>query len=637
MSEVNYKELIDKQNQLIESLTQSIDKLEKEINLLKEGIKANKIKEFKKENNIPLNVSIETENIKNLDRINEFDIVKPPQIGKCSCKNLEINKNYIKHSKGRFSQSHSMIHFDAFKDNSDENSFELKRQIITIGKRTVHQTPQDLAKYSDKISVCFPHSFIRYFEVTINGNKPIVSVGLINNAELPSNQMVGWAERTIGLHTDDGKIYEAGHGTDKIEIQNGLVTIGCGYNFFTKTVFFTLNGEFKFGEDYLENNIYPAIGFLECNDIFDNFRDKVPFLFDLPKFISKSCFKDWRIDDYNGDDTFLTFDIYVENSLFDRYVEPLLEIKEDEIDQIDERNNISYNNCNGTKFVCYKNIPDCSIRYQLKTSFDNFKLSNSDIKGHDCGNLYGVVGNNIFLNIEERELEYDIERTNKRIYIHKYVKPVEPDIPDIPIEMSFGPDVKPVILFYNDKNEKEDIEIKLTLRNELEIGATYPNPLLIEDNNEYKKYLWKCQVNYENNESKVIVNDKSYSYIFWEGKNISANLKGDKVILNPNNVENDLDELLKLQGLNERERNDFIVYWIRVLNKMKTIEVTICDDSYEKVAPLEITNYPKQLRVFLLFKESNENYSEDKSIKILKRRERPTGKYIVEWGGEMPI
>ena len=94
-------------------------------------------------------------------------------------------------------------------------------------------------------------------------------------------------------------------------------------------------------------------------------------------------------------------------------------------------------------------------------------------------------------------------------------------------------------------------------------------------------------------------------------------------------------QLLNKLGMNSRERNDFIVYWIRTLESMKNIEVTICDDSYNKCAPLSITNYSQQMRIFLLFHKTSKPYNEEEGVNRITPRQRPRGKYIVEWGGSV--
>ena len=205
------------------------------------------------------------------------------------------------------------------------------------------------------------------------------------------------------------------------------------------------------------------------------------------------------------------------------------------------------------------------------------------------------------------------------------------------IEPIFPKEVKPVILFYSDKNESEDVEVKLQLNdNVLDIGATYPHPSCVDESKVMKEYIWKCKVNHKDNKSEVMIDNKKYSYVFWEGKGKNTDtLTGEKVMLNPMNIEHDLDELLNKLGMNSRERNDFIVYWIRTLESMKTIEVTICDDSYNRSAPLNITNYSQQLRIFLLFHTTDKPYNEDEGVNRIATRERPRGKYIVEWGGSV--
>ena len=131
------------------------------------------------------------------------------------------------------------------------------------------------------------------------------------------------------------------------------------------------------------------------------------------------------------------------------------------------------------------------------------------------------------------------------------------------------------------------------------------------------------------------INEKKYDYIFWEGPcNKEEQFNGEVIGIKANQFEEELDLLLEKLGLNERERNDFIVYWITKLSGRKGHKVTICDEKYDnEIAKLELSGFEKQLRVMLKFEEIDTNeVNQLKGVNEVEKRERPTGKYVVEWG-----
>ena len=163
---------------------------------------------------------------------------------------------------------------------------------------------------------------------------------------------------------------------------------------------------------------------------------------------------------------------------------------------------------------------------------------------------------------------------------------------------------KPVILLYDDeKKNNEEVSIKLTLNDAMELGATYPNPILSIG----KQYEWKGTYSSNGHEDscKITINNKKYDYIFWEGPCVKPHqFNGEIIGIQSDNFEEELDILLEKLGLNERERNDFIVYWLTKLTGRKGHKVTICDEKYDnEVAKLSVSNYSQILRVMLKFEE----------------------------------
>ena len=168
------------------------------------------------------------------------------------------------------------------------------------------------------------------------------------------------------------------------------------------------------------------------------------------------------------------------------------------------------------------------------------------------------------------------------------------------------------------------------------IGATYPSPLERDEKDEKKKkYVWKGTYSSNGNEScSISIGNKKYDYIFWEGPCLKEEaFQGESIGIRKEHFEEEVDELLKKLGLNERERNDFIVYWITKLHSRKYHKVTICDSSYDdRIAPLKVTGFTQLHRVMLKFEEV-ESIEGLKTVHDISSRQRPSGKYVIEWGG----
>ena len=161
----------------------------------------------------------------------------------------------------------------------------------------------------------------------------------------------------------------------------------------------------------------------------------------------------------------------------------------------------------------------------------------------------------------------------------------------------------------------------------------------MKNNCRKKEYEWKGNYSSNGNDNcccKLMINQKKYDYIFWEGPCMKEDqFTGNEIIgIKSETFEEELDILLEKLGLNERERNDFIVYWITKLSGRKGHKVTICDEKYDnEIAKLEVNGFDKYLRVMLKFEEiSEEEVNQLKGIESVGKRIRPTGKYVIEWG-----
>jgi len=177
-------------------------------------------------------------------------------------------------------------------------------------------------------------------------------------------------------------------------------------------------------------------------------------------------------------------------------------------------------------------------------------------------------------------------------------------------------DKKPVIYLY--PTSEQSVSVKLDYEGEL--TCTYP---------EYKdgwNVIAKPDGTLTNIEDK-----REYSYLYWEGisKNQWDMSKG--FVVKGEDTEEFLQEKLEYMGLTPREYNEFIVYWLPIMQENKYNLITFAGEDYENLAKLNITPKPDSiLRVMMLFKSLDKPIEvEEQEIKSFERK----GFTVVEWGG----
>ena len=175
---------------------------------------------------------------------------------------------------------------------------------------------------------------------------------------------------------------------------------------------------------------------------------------------------------------------------------------------------------------------------------------------------------------------------------------------------------KPVIYLY--PKEEEVIDVKLEYKGELTV--TYP---------EYKDG-WKVKANPDG----TLINledNKEYSYLFWEGlSDLEYDISEGFVVKNEDTVDF-LQEKLEYMGLTPKEYNEFIVYWLPILQENNYNLIYFAGDEYDEYAKLKISPKPDSiLRVMMIYKPL------DKPIEIKEQKLeqfKREGFTVVEWGG----
>lgn len=176
---------------------------------------------------------------------------------------------------------------------------------------------------------------------------------------------------------------------------------------------------------------------------------------------------------------------------------------------------------------------------------------------------------------------------------------------------------KPVIYLYNYGGQ--EVTVKLEVDGKL--TCTYPKY------NESTGWVVKA----ETNGTLKDTGGGEYNYLYWEGNLITEYDFSKGFCVKGSDTESFLEsELIKL-GLNKREANEFIIYWLPRMQDNPYNVISFQTSAYTSKAKLTVTPAPdKQFRVFMAWYSSETPVElEKQEFKIPQR----SGKVLVEWGG----
>ena len=176
---------------------------------------------------------------------------------------------------------------------------------------------------------------------------------------------------------------------------------------------------------------------------------------------------------------------------------------------------------------------------------------------------------------------------------------------------------KPIIYIY----PKEETKVSIKLPNSSSLITSYPR---------YNNG-WNI-IAKPNGILKEIETNRNYYGLYYEGKNHNITMKKDGFIIKGEETIEFLEEKLEILGLNEREINEFIIYWLPRLEKNKYNYIRFeTPEEIEKYMPLQITPTPDTIiRVIMDYKPLSENIK-IKQQKLTKQKR--TGYSVIEWGG----
>ena len=179
-------------------------------------------------------------------------------------------------------------------------------------------------------------------------------------------------------------------------------------------------------------------------------------------------------------------------------------------------------------------------------------------------------------------------------------------------------DFKPVIYLYPEQKTDVHVELELT---ESDLYTTYP------------KYNngWDVTAYPDGNLTNK-ADGTHHKYLFWESSNCRTRYDFSKgFCVAGSDTESFLKEKLSYMGLTEDEMNEFIVYWLPLMEHNKYNLISFQGDTYTNSAKLDITPVPDSLlRIFMAYVPLDEAIDiEPQQLSIFERN----GFTVVEWGG----
>lgn len=175
--------------------------------------------------------------------------------------------------------------------------------------------------------------------------------------------------------------------------------------------------------------------------------------------------------------------------------------------------------------------------------------------------------------------------------------------------------MKPVIYLY----PEEEMQVDVRLDYEGKLTCTYPS------------YNDGWTVTAHPDGMLTDADGQTYNYLYWEGLGDDEYDFSQGFCVPGYETAAFLEDALEQLELNRKEANEFIVYWLPLMQENPYNVISFQTDVYTRSAKLYIEPEPDTvIRVFMAWKPANRFI--DIPPQILKSEER-TGFTVIEWGG----
>lgn len=211
-------------------------------------------------------------------------------------------------------------------------------------------------------------------------------------------------------------------------------------------------------------------------------------------------------------------------------------------------------------------------------------------------------------------------------------------------DAAFMQSAKPVIYLY----PEETMQIQVLLKN-IQLTCTYPAyqngwEVTAEPDgriftNQHNDKISENAVSQkkESDTSRLIGNldraeNREYYCLYYEGITQMPTDFTTGFVVEKKDYQSFLEEKLAILGLNDREAQEFIIYWLPIMQKHEVLFIHFLETGeLQKYVPLKVTPEPdSMIRLFMQFAptEKGAKVTEQKLTKSLRK-----GYSVIEWGG----
>lgn len=179
-------------------------------------------------------------------------------------------------------------------------------------------------------------------------------------------------------------------------------------------------------------------------------------------------------------------------------------------------------------------------------------------------------------------------------------------------------DMKPIIYLY----PTEDMQVSVKLKYNNNIIVSYP---------EYSNG-WNVLAKTNGTMTDLVTNRELYS-LYYESENVvKFKMEKDGFVINKNDLITFFEEKLATLGLTEREAEEFIIYWLPILQKNEYNYIRFATtEEIEENTPLEIEPKPDTtIRILMTYKGLKKPIEIEEQKLVTPER---NGFTAVEWGG----
>ena len=179
--------------------------------------------------------------------------------------------------------------------------------------------------------------------------------------------------------------------------------------------------------------------------------------------------------------------------------------------------------------------------------------------------------------------------------------------------------------------EKKPVLYLYPKKNKTKVTVTFDNPELLTTT--YPKYKDKWVVTANTNGDLYDKKGNYYYALYWEETKHNQVDWSKGYYVTKDNAISFLEEKLKYIGLNDKERNEFIVYWLPVLEKNeKSIVHFELTDERQEFNKITVSPTPDSMLRMSMHVKKVDKEPKDIEMQHMKHFNRK-GFAVVEWGG----